>query len=41
MSLAEGEEFGKGERMFDFLRSLEKEDHQDLSAGTNEKLMAE
>ncbi|XP_017073094.1 organic cation transporter-like protein [Drosophila eugracilis] len=41
MSLAEGEEFGKDERMFDFLRSLEKKDQHDLSAGTNEKLMAE
>ncbi|KAI8044034.1 solute carrier family 22 member 13 [Drosophila gunungcola] len=41
MSLAEGDEFGKDERMFDFLRRSQKEDQHDLSAGTNEKLMAE
>ncbi|XP_016977171.1 solute carrier family 22 member 13 isoform X2 [Drosophila rhopaloa] len=41
LSLAEGEEFGKDERMFDFLKGSKKEDQHDLSAGTNEKLMAE
>lgn len=47
MSLAEGEEFGRGEGMFDFLRRSRKEDEEendqdDLKAvGANEKLMAD
>ncbi|KAH8374648.1 hypothetical protein KR200_002676 [Drosophila serrata] len=47
MSLAEGEEFGQDERMFDFLRrskaeTREENGRDDLKAdGTNEKLMAE
>ncbi|XP_017141548.2 organic cation transporter-like protein isoform X1 [Drosophila miranda] len=41
MSLAEGEQFGKGERMFDFLRRPKKEDEADLSAETHQKLVPE
>ncbi|XP_001358223.3 organic cation transporter protein [Drosophila pseudoobscura] len=33
MSLAEGEEFGKGERMFDFLRNLRKGESQEVETG--------
>ncbi|EDW42143.1 solute carrier family 22 member 13 [Drosophila sechellia] len=41
LTLAEGEEFGKGERMFDFMRGFKKKDQHDLSADTNEKLMGD
>ncbi|BFF90597.1 steroid transmembrane transporter SLC22A24 [Drosophila madeirensis] len=41
MSLAEGEQFGRGERMFDFLRRQQREADDDLSVEKNEKLMPE
>ncbi|XP_064550610.1 organic cation transporter 1-like [Drosophila montana] len=37
MSLAEGEEFGKGERMFDFLRQLRKQDSTEVELETELK----
>lgn len=43
ITLAEGEEFGKGERMFDFLRSstkLKTVVEAELEAETNQKLMS-
>ncbi|KAH8383295.1 hypothetical protein KR009_007906 [Drosophila setifemur] len=40
-TLAEGEEFGRGERMFDFLRRSRRDGKDTINADTNEKLMAE
>ncbi|KAH8277172.1 hypothetical protein KR026_006680 [Drosophila bipectinata] len=41
MTLSEGEEFGRGERMFDFLRRAKKNQDHECNAETNEKLMSE